>query len=207
MRIATAAQYEATRKRRVWGTFPVVLLLVFAALAIIVPIAIVFWPDGIDPEVRATLQFIRAGQQQATNGITALNDSLAVERAELKKLSDQSTALAARVSTLQDAMTRIQRDNAELTEQLKVMQTQMAQETASVTEQIAALTQLARDTANSAAQLNDSREQTGSILARVSDESLQSQAPLLQPPLPQRRPTLAVPKRKPIAPAQARIRP
>src|SRR5271169_7118023 len=178
-------QDEAAHLRRAWGRFPVVLLSVVAALAVIAPVAILFWPDNIDPEGRATLQFIRAGQQQTTSGIKAINDSLAAERGDLKRLSDQFIALAARLSTLQDAMTRIVRDNAELAERLKVTQAQMAQDNASVAEQLDALTQMARDNASAAEQLKESHEQMAGVRARVSEESLRPQTPLLQPPSPQ----------------------
>lgn len=205
MRIPTASRNEVAHTRRAWGRFSAVLLSVVAALAVIVPATILFWPDGTDPEVRATLQFIGAGQQQTTNGITAISDSLAAERGDLKKLSDQFTALSARVSTLQEAMTRIQRDNAELAEQLKVTQTQMVQENVSVTEQLNGLTQMARSNVSAAEQLKESHEQIASALARVSVERLRPQVHLLQPSLPLPRPAPAVPKRKPPAPSQARV--
>jgi hypothetical protein len=108
------------------------------------------------------LREIWAGQQETTIAIEAINDRLAAERRDLKMPSDQVlaqtsgkktindslaaedqfTVLAARLSALQNAMTRILRDNAELAERLKVTQAQMAQDNASVAEQLKALTQM-----------------------------------------------------------------
>jgi hypothetical protein len=130
------------------GGLPAVLLWVVITLAAIAPVAIFFWPDNIDRQVSATLPFIRAGQQQTTTGIAindrpvaekfrgtkAINDSLAAE--------DQFIALSARLNTLQDAMTRILRDNAALAEQLRATQTQMAQDNALMAEQLKTLTQM-----------------------------------------------------------------
>jgi hypothetical protein len=91
------------------------------------------------------LRDIRAGQQQITSGIEAVNDRLAAERLDLKMLSDrlaqtrgkkaindshaaedQFIALEARLSALQSAMARILGDNTELAERLKAIQAQMA---------------------------------------------------------------------------------
>ena len=128
--------------KRAWGGLPAALLSVVAALAAVAAVAVFFWPNDIDPEVRATLRYVGAGQQQTTSGIKAINDSLAAERRDLKMLSDQFLALAARQSTLQDDATRILRNNAELAERLKATETQMAQDNASVAEQLKALTQM-----------------------------------------------------------------
>ena len=126
------------------------VLSVVAALAVAAPVAILFWPDNIDPQVSATLQNIRAGQKQTTSGIGAINDR-----------PDLFIALSTRLSTLQDAMTRILRDNAALAEQLKAAQTQitqMAQNNASVAEQLKALTQMMAHRAPVLAMGSDERE-------------------------------------------------
>ena len=199
--------------KRAWGGLPAALLSVVAALAAVAAVAVFFWPNDIDPEVRATLRYVGAGQQQTTSGIKAINDSLAAEhkaindslaaeRRDLKILSDQFLALAARQSTLQDDATRILRNNAELAERLKATETQMAQDNASVAEQLEALTQMARDNASAVEQLKESHEQMAGLLAKVSEESLRPQTPLPPP-----HPTPGMPKRKPVAPSQARIQP
>jgi septal ring factor EnvC (AmiA/AmiB activator) len=204
MRIPTIYDEKAHLNRAREG-FPVVLLSVVAALAIIASLAIFFWPGYppststpvIDPEVRVTLQDIRAGQQQTTSGIKTINDSLTAERDSLKMLSDQISALTARLSALQYAATRILSDNAELAEQLKVTQVQIAQDNASVAEQLKTLMQLARDNASTVEQLKESQEQMAGIFAKVSDRRPHT-------PLPQPRSTTALPKQKPVAPSQAR---
>jgi hypothetical protein len=89
--------HQADHLKRAWGGLPAALLSVVAALAAVAAVAI-FFP--IDPEVRATLRFIGAGLQQTTSGIKAINDSLAAEQHDLKMLSDQFFALAARLNTL-----------------------------------------------------------------------------------------------------------
>ena len=114
----------------------------------------------------------------------------------------QFLPLAARLTTLQDDATRILRNNAELAERLKATETQMAQDNASVAEQLKALTQMARDNASAVEQLKESHEQMTGLLAKVSEESLRPQTPLPPP-----HPTPAMPKRKPVAPSQARIQP
>jgi septal ring factor EnvC (AmiA/AmiB activator) len=212
MSIPTFHHKEADLKRA-WGALPAVLLSVVAALAAVAAVAVFFWPNDIDPEVRATLRYVGAGQQQTTSAIKAINDSLAAERKaindslaaerrDLKMLSDQFLALAARQSTLQDDATRILRNNAELAERLKATQTQMAQDNASVAEQLKALTQMARDNTSAVEQLKERHEQMAGLLAKVSEESLRPHTPL---PPPHPRP--AMPKRKPAAPSQARIQP
>jgi hypothetical protein len=129
------------------GRLPAVLLSVFATLAVITPAAIFFWPDNNDPRrVRATFR------QQTTSGIEGINDRPAAEKflAQTRgtkatndslAAEDQLIALSARLSTLQEAMTRILRDNAGLAQQLRATQAQMAQDNASVAEQLKALTQ------------------------------------------------------------------
>ena len=62
--------------KRAWGGLPAALLSVVAALAAVAAVAVFFWPNDIDPEVRATLRYVGAGQQQTTSGIKAINDSL-----------------------------------------------------------------------------------------------------------------------------------
>jgi hypothetical protein len=135
------------------GILPAVALSVVATLAVIALVAVFFLPDNIDPRVRATL---RAGQQQTTSGIAAINDRPAAEKflaqtrgtraiSDSLAAEEQFMALSARLSTLQDAMTRILRDNADLAEQLRAAQTQitqMAQDHASVAEQLKGLTQM-----------------------------------------------------------------
>ena len=56
------------------------VLSVVATLAVAGAAAIFFWPDNTDPQVSATLQNIRAGQQQTTSGIGATNDRPAAEK-------------------------------------------------------------------------------------------------------------------------------
>ena len=68
--------HQADHLKRVWGGLPAVLFSVVAALAAVAAVAIFFWPNDIDPEVRATLRYVGAGQQQTTSGIKAINDSL-----------------------------------------------------------------------------------------------------------------------------------
>ena len=87
------------------------------------------------------------------------------------------------------------RNNAELAERLKAKETQMALDNASVAEQLKALTQMARDNASAVEHLKESHEQMAGLLAKVSEESLRP------------RQTPAMPKRKPVAPSQARIQP
>jgi hypothetical protein len=124
-----------------------------------------FWPDNIDPRVRAML---RAAQQQTRSEIEAINDRPAAEKflAQTRGTNatndslaaeDQFMALSARLSTLQEANTRILRDNAGLAEQLRgvlrdnvglaeqlrTIQTQMAQDNVLVAERLKALTQMA----------------------------------------------------------------
>jgi len=148
------------------GILPAVLLSVVATLAVIAPMAIFFRPDNIDPQVSATLQYIRAGQQQTTSGIEAINDRPAAEKLLAQTrgtkainvslaAEDQFIALSARLSTLQDAMTRIQRD---LAEQLRATQTQMAQDNALVAEQLKALTQMMAGRAGVLAMGSEERE-------------------------------------------------
>jgi hypothetical protein len=87
------------------------------------------------------LQYLRAGQQQTTSRIEAINDRL-TQTSGPKAINDSSAAedqfiaLSARLSALQNAMMRILRDNAELAGQLKATQAQMAQDNASVAEQL-----------------------------------------------------------------------
>jgi hypothetical protein len=137
---------------------PAVLLSVVATLAVIAPVAIFFRPD-IDPQVSGT-QYLRAGEQLATSGTEAIDDRSAAERflAQTRgtkvinnslAAEDQFIALSARLSTLQDAMmrmqdamTRILRDNADIAQQLRATQTQLAQDNALVAEQLKALTQM-----------------------------------------------------------------
>ena len=129
---------------RARGRLPAVLLSVVATLAVVAPLAIFFWPDKVDPQVNA---------QETTSGIEAINDRPAAEKflaqtrgtkASNNSLAaeDQFIALSARLSTLQDTMTRILRDNADLAEQLRATQRQMAQDNALVAEQLNALMQM-----------------------------------------------------------------
>src|SRR5690348_7177180 len=62
------------------GILPAVVLSVVATVAVIGPVAIFFRSDNVDPQVSATLQYIRAGQQQTTSGIEAVNDRPAAEK-------------------------------------------------------------------------------------------------------------------------------
>jgi len=150
MPISTIRDQQARVFRRL---LPAVLLSVVVILAVVAPAAISLWLRGIDPQVDAKLQNIQAGQQQTTSGIEPINDRPAAE--------GQFIVLSARLSTLQDAMTRILRDNAALAEQLKATQTQitqMAQNNASVAEQLKALTQMMAHRAPVLAMGSDERE-------------------------------------------------
>jgi len=150
MPISTIRDQQARVFRRL---LPAVLLSVVVILAVVAPAAISLWLRGIDPQVDAKLQNIQAGQQQTTSGIEPINDRPAAE--------GQFIVLSARLSTLQDAMTRILRDNAALAEQLKAAQTQitqMAQNNASVAEQLKALTQMMAHRAPVLAMGSDERE-------------------------------------------------
>jgi len=150
MPISTIRDQQARVFRRL---LPAVLLSVVVILAVVAPAAISLWLRGIDPQVDAKLQNIQAGQQQTTSGIEPINDRPAAE--------GQFIVLSARLSTLQDAMTRILRDNAALAEQLKAAQTQitqMAQNNASVAEQLKALTQMMAHRAPVLAMCSDERE-------------------------------------------------
>jgi hypothetical protein len=159
------------------------VLLSVVALAAIAAGAIFFWSGWPDKtlilKLSATLRDIRAAQQQTTSGTKATNDSPAAE--------DQFIALEARLSALQNAVTRILRDNAELAERLKETQAQMAQDNASVAQQLKALTH--RDDAN--APTRSLRRAMAGVLAKDSEKSLRPQTPLSQP-----NPTPAIPKRR-----------
>jgi uncharacterized coiled-coil protein SlyX len=111
-------------KKRTSGGLPTILLLVIAALAAIADLAIFFWPDNIDPEIRTALRFIGSSQRQATNGVEAINDSLAAEQRDLKMLSEKFLLLTARLGTLQADATQILRKNTELTDRLNATQAQ-----------------------------------------------------------------------------------
>jgi hypothetical protein len=163
MPISTIRDQQARSGR---GILPAVLLSVVATLTVIAPIALFFRPDTVDPQVSATLQYIRAGQQQTTSGTEAINDRPAAEKLLAQTrgtkainvslaAEDQFIALSARLSTLQDAMTRIQRD---LAEQLRATQTQMAQDNALVAEQLKALTQMMAGRAGVLAMGSEERE-------------------------------------------------
>ena len=142
---------------------------VVATLAVVAALAIFFWPDNVDPQDSATLQYIRAGQKQTTSGTEAINDRAAAEKSLAQTrgtkaiknspaAEDLFLALSTRLSALQDAMTRIQRDNAELAEQLSAIRTQMAQDNALVAEQLKALTQMMAHRAPVLAMGSDERE-------------------------------------------------
>jgi hypothetical protein len=166
------------------------VLLSVVALAAIAAVAIFFWPGWPDNklilQISATLRDIRAGQHQTTSGTKAINDSHAAE--------DRFVALEAGLSTLQNAMTRLLGDNAELAERLKMTQAQMAQDNASVAEQLKALTQR-RD--NVSARRRSLRRAMAGVLAQDSGESLHSEESLRpQTPLPQPNPTPAIPERR-----------
>ena len=175
---------------RARGGLPGVLLAV-ATLATIAAVGMSFWLGWPDNHNDPTLREIWAGQQETTTGIDAINNRLDAERRDLKTLSDQFLAqsrgkraindspaaeeLAPRLTALQNATTRILRDNAEIAERLKETQAQMAQDNASVAEQLKALTQMARDNAE---KRGGSREHVAGAFAKDSDESLRPQTPL-----------------------------
>ena len=144
------------------------VLLSLVALAAIAAGAIFFWPGWPDNklilQVGATLRDIRAGQRQTTSGIEAINDRPAAEKFlaqtsgtkatnDSLAAEDQFMALSARLSTLEEAMTRILRDNEQvrgtlrdnvgLAEQLRTIQAKMAQDNVLVAERLKALTQMA----------------------------------------------------------------
>jgi chromosome segregation ATPase len=165
-----------------------VLLLVIATLAVIAPVAAIFFRS--DPQVSETLQYIRtdqqeqqqqttrgqelqqttSGQEQRASGEEAISDRSAAEKflAQTRgtKATDNSLAaedqikvLSARLSTLQESMKRILRDNAALAEQLMATQTQMAQDKASVAEQLKALMDMMSRRSGILAMGSDSEEQ------------------------------------------------
>ena len=185
---------------------PAVLLSAVVILAVIAAVA--FWLHDTDPQVEARLQYIRADQQQTTSRTEATNDGPAAE--------SQFIVPSARLSTLQDAMTRILRDNAALVEQLKATQTritqmardnaalaeqlsatqtqitQMAQDKAVVTEQLkVVVTQMALNNASAAEKLEEGHEHIAGAFAKDSEESPRPQAtlprPIPAPAIPQRR--------------------
>jgi hypothetical protein len=174
-------------KRRGWVSG---VLLSLVALAAIAAGAIFFWPGWPDNKlilrISATFRDIRAGQQQQTTSrIEAINDKAAAEKFlaqtpgttainDSPAAEDQFMVLSGRLSTLQQAMTRILRDNAGLAQQLKATQTQiteMAQDKVALAEQLRAtqtqlratqtqlkatqtqITQMAQDNASVAEQL------------------------------------------------------
>jgi uncharacterized coiled-coil protein SlyX len=57
-----------------------------------------------DPGVGVTLEKLQAAQQQTTGELEAMNQNIAATKAELRKLSDQVSAIATRVDTLQNAL-------------------------------------------------------------------------------------------------------
>jgi hypothetical protein len=201
---------QQTRLGRARGGLPEVPLSVVAALAAIAAAAIFFWFGNNDPQVSATLREIWAAQQQTTIEIEAINDKLAAERRDLKMLSDQIltqtsgkkpindspaaedqfAALAGRLTALQNAMTRILRDNAELAERLKETQAQMAQDNASVAEQLKALTPMARGNASAAAaKLEETPQRMADVSAKDTEESLRFRTPGSTPAIAKRRKT------------------
>jgi uncharacterized coiled-coil protein SlyX len=56
-----------------------------------------------DPGAGVTLEKLQAVQQQTTSELEAMNQNIAATKAELQKLSDQVSALAAKVDALQKA--------------------------------------------------------------------------------------------------------
>jgi len=195
---------QQARLGRARGGWPEVPFSVVAALAAIAALAVFFWFGNSDPQVSATLREIWAGQQETTTGIDATTNRLDAARRDLKTLPDQFLAqsrgkraindspaaeeLAPRLTALQNATTRILRDNAEIAERLKETQAQMAQDNASVAEQLKALTQMARDNAE---KRGGSREHVAGAFAKDSDESLRPQTPL-----PRQSTTSAIQKRR-----------
>ena len=182
-----------------------VLLSVIAALVAIADLAIFFWPDNVDPEVRAALRFIGAAQQQTTSGVEAISNSLAAEQRSLKTLSDKLFVLAAGLSRLQGDATQILQKNTELAERLDATQTQMAEDNALAAGQLKALTQMVRDSASAAEQLKVSQDQMLGVIAKMSEDSVR--AAVL---LPVARPLAAAKRRTPVpspAPSQAKMQP
>ncbi len=114
--------------------------------------------------------------------IRAIKDGLANQRRDIKVLFDQFSALTARLSVLQEDTTTILRNTAELAEQVRATQTQMAQDNAKAVEQLKAVAQQARDHASAIAQTKDGHEQVDGV-ANGSEES-----PEFRPPLPRPRP-------------------
>jgi uncharacterized coiled-coil protein SlyX len=56
-----------------------------------------------DPGAGITLEKLQAAQQQTSSELATMNQNLAATKAELQKLSDQVSVLAARVDALQSA--------------------------------------------------------------------------------------------------------
>src|SRR5215471_20811577 len=114
MPIATVRNRQAHLGR---GSLPAVLLSVLATLAVIVPVAAIFFrSDKTDFQASGMFRANQQEQQQTTSGEEAINDRAAAEKflattrgtkAINNSLAaeDQFLALSARLSTLQDAMT------------------------------------------------------------------------------------------------------
>ena len=139
-----AIRDQQAHSGRARGRSPAVLLSLVATFAVFAPLAIFFRADNVDPQASAqeTASGLEGTNDRAaaekflaqTRGTKAIDNSLAAQ--------DQFIALSARLSALQEAIRRILRDNADLAEQLRATQTQMAQDNALVAEQLNALTQM-----------------------------------------------------------------
>ena len=169
---------------------------VTALFALIAAAVAFLWFVSDEPQVTAASRAI----QTATGDIRAIKDGLANQRRDIKVLFDQFSALTARLSVLQEDTTTILRNTAELAEQVRATQTQMAQDNAKAVEQLKAVAQQARDHASAIAQTKDGHEQVDGV-ANGSEES-----PEFRPPLPRPRPALAIAaKRKLVRQSQIKL--
>ncbi len=102
----------ASRPRQARSPVLAVLLPFLALIAVVS--GYVWLTDGrsvevatpvVNPEVTETLQGLRALQQRTARKIEAIEQNVVAARADLKKLSGQVSALAARVDALQNVAT------------------------------------------------------------------------------------------------------
>jgi hypothetical protein len=193
---------EEVYSKRTSNGLSMFLLSVIAALVAIADLAIFFWPDNVDPEVRAALRYVGAAQQQTTSGVEAISNSLAAEQRSLKVLSDKLFVLTTGLSKLQGDATQILQKNTELVERLDATQTQMAEDNALSAGQLKALTQMVRDNASAAEQLKVNQDQMVGAIAKISEDTVRP-AVLL----PMARPLAASKRRTPAPAQQAKIQP
>jgi uncharacterized protein HemX len=95
--------WHPTKRRRA----PAVFVALVASAMIAAAVAAYFWSqsheDTVAPEAVATLQEIRLLQQQIAGRIDAIDQKVVAAQTDLKRLSGQLSALAARVDALNAA--------------------------------------------------------------------------------------------------------